>query len=85
MFFSAYEKLEALKVVAAMVDDGDGDELHGEVHSYSGRGMYGSLCPAIVTNCPITLIEVDESIFAASVPEVEPGASAPTDAEAGNE
>ena len=34
---------------------------------------------------PITLIEVDESIFVASVPEVEPGAGVPMDAEAGNE
>ena len=33
----------------------------------------------------ITLIEVDESIFVASVPEVEPGAGVPIDAEAGNE
>lgn len=34
---------------------------------------------------PITLIEVDESIFVASVPEVEPGGGVPMDAEAGNE
>ena len=34
---------------------------------------------------PITLIEVDESIFVASVPEVEPGAGVSMDAEAGNE
>ena len=34
---------------------------------------------------PITLIEIDESIFVASVPEVESGAGVPMDVEASNE